>query len=164
MVPGSRNPMWGEEFNFSVDELPVEVLVVLRHWSRCEGLMDFCFQWFPCGEFYYIYIVKSVFFFPLKIFVIECTKFVFCFLFFFSCLCFSVGHKRTSCLLLFFKAQITIFAVLLKSQYGTCYFLNLVMLVTVVAKKWLLFDISCLFYLQLWMSCVDWMCTYTQFF
>lgn len=25
MVPGSRNPMWGEEFNFSVDELPVEV-------------------------------------------------------------------------------------------------------------------------------------------
>ncbi|KAL0377012.1 UNVERIFIED_CONTAM: BAG-associated GRAM protein 1 [Sesamum calycinum] len=24
MVPGSRNPMWGEEFNFSVDELPVE--------------------------------------------------------------------------------------------------------------------------------------------
>lgn len=44
MVPGSRNPMWGEEFNFSVDELPVEVVVVLRHWSRCEGLMDFCFQ------------------------------------------------------------------------------------------------------------------------
>lgn len=27
MVPGSRNPMWGEEFNFSVDELPVEVFV-----------------------------------------------------------------------------------------------------------------------------------------
>lgn len=25
MVPGSRNPMWGEEFNFSVDELPVMV-------------------------------------------------------------------------------------------------------------------------------------------
>lgn len=25
MVPGSRNPMWGEEFNFSVDELPVQV-------------------------------------------------------------------------------------------------------------------------------------------
>ncbi|PWA67870.1 NSF attachment protein [Artemisia annua] len=25
MVPGSRNPMWGEEFNFSVDELPVKV-------------------------------------------------------------------------------------------------------------------------------------------
>ncbi|PNY01032.1 C2 and gram domain-containing protein at1g03370-like protein, partial [Trifolium pratense] len=24
MVPGSRNPMWGEEFNFSVDELPVQ--------------------------------------------------------------------------------------------------------------------------------------------
>lgn len=28
MVPGSRNPMWGEEFNFSVDELPVEVFVL----------------------------------------------------------------------------------------------------------------------------------------
>lgn len=27
MVPGSRNPMWGEEFNFSVDELPVKVLI-----------------------------------------------------------------------------------------------------------------------------------------
>lgn len=27
MVPGSRNPMWGEEFNFSVDDLPVEVFV-----------------------------------------------------------------------------------------------------------------------------------------
>lgn len=25
MVPGSRNPMWGEEFNFSVDELTVKV-------------------------------------------------------------------------------------------------------------------------------------------
>ena len=25
MVPGSRNPMWGEEFNFSADELPVQV-------------------------------------------------------------------------------------------------------------------------------------------
>lgn len=25
MIPGSRNPMWGEEFNFSVDELPAEV-------------------------------------------------------------------------------------------------------------------------------------------
>lgn len=28
MVPGSRNPMWGEEFNFSADELPVEVFSV----------------------------------------------------------------------------------------------------------------------------------------
>ncbi|GAY44785.1 hypothetical protein CUMW_084480 [Citrus unshiu] len=26
MVPGSRYPMWGEEFNFSVDELPVQLL------------------------------------------------------------------------------------------------------------------------------------------
>ena len=28
MVPGSRNPMWGEEFNFAVEELPVEVVIV----------------------------------------------------------------------------------------------------------------------------------------
>lgn len=28
MVPGSRNPMWGEEFNFSVDELPVQVVII----------------------------------------------------------------------------------------------------------------------------------------
>ena len=26
MVPGSRNPMWGEEFNFVVDSLPVKVI------------------------------------------------------------------------------------------------------------------------------------------
>jgi hypothetical protein len=25
MVPGSRNPMWGEEFNFVVESLPVKV-------------------------------------------------------------------------------------------------------------------------------------------
>lgn len=31
MVPGSRNPMWGEEFNFSVNELPVEVRILLAH-------------------------------------------------------------------------------------------------------------------------------------
>jgi hypothetical protein len=31
MVPGSRNPMWGEEFNFSVDELPVQVLIMIYH-------------------------------------------------------------------------------------------------------------------------------------
>ncbi|KAL3643225.1 hypothetical protein CASFOL_014040 [Castilleja foliolosa] len=30
MVPGSRNPMWGEEFNFSVDELPVEAYHVVK--------------------------------------------------------------------------------------------------------------------------------------
>ena len=29
MVPGSRNPMWGEEFNFSVDELPVQVYIII---------------------------------------------------------------------------------------------------------------------------------------
>lgn len=27
MVPGSRNPLWGEEFNFSVEELPVQVVI-----------------------------------------------------------------------------------------------------------------------------------------
>lgn len=31
MVPGSRNPMWGEEFNFSVDELPVQVVIMIHH-------------------------------------------------------------------------------------------------------------------------------------
>jgi hypothetical protein len=25
MVPGSRNPMWGEEFDFYTEELPVQV-------------------------------------------------------------------------------------------------------------------------------------------
>ncbi|XP_022887772.1 BAG-associated GRAM protein 1-like [Olea europaea var. sylvestris] len=33
MVPGSRNPMWGEEFNFSVDELPVEINVAIYDWD-----------------------------------------------------------------------------------------------------------------------------------
>ncbi|KAK4365990.1 hypothetical protein RND71_013870 [Anisodus tanguticus] len=34
MVPGSRNPMWGEEFNFSVDELPVEQInVTIYDWD-----------------------------------------------------------------------------------------------------------------------------------
>ncbi|KAK6122571.1 hypothetical protein DH2020_043686 [Rehmannia glutinosa] len=33
MVPGSRNPMWGEEFNFSVDELPVEIVVTIYDWD-----------------------------------------------------------------------------------------------------------------------------------
>ncbi|KAK3003230.1 hypothetical protein RJ639_020085 [Escallonia herrerae] len=33
MVPGSRNPMWGEEFNFSVDELPVEINVTIYDWD-----------------------------------------------------------------------------------------------------------------------------------
>ncbi|PWA70182.1 C2 calcium-dependent membrane targeting [Artemisia annua] len=35
MVPGSRNPMWGDEFNFSVDELPVKVLI------KCFGNLEF---------------------------------------------------------------------------------------------------------------------------
>ncbi|KAL4632054.1 hypothetical protein ACB092_04G024700 [Castanea dentata] len=33
MVPGSRNPMWGEEFNFSVEELPVEINVTIYDWD-----------------------------------------------------------------------------------------------------------------------------------
>ncbi|XP_077228089.1 BAG-associated GRAM protein 1-like isoform X2 [Tasmannia lanceolata] len=33
MVPGSRNPMWGEEFNFFVDELPVEINVTIYDWD-----------------------------------------------------------------------------------------------------------------------------------
>lgn len=33
MVPGSRNPMWGEEFNFSVDELPVMINVTIYDWD-----------------------------------------------------------------------------------------------------------------------------------
>lgn len=33
MVPGSRNPMWGEEFNFSVDELPVQIHVTIYDWD-----------------------------------------------------------------------------------------------------------------------------------
>ncbi|XP_054811702.1 BAG-associated GRAM protein 1 isoform X2 [Prosopis cineraria] len=33
MVPGSRNPMWGEEFNFSVDELPVQINITIYDWD-----------------------------------------------------------------------------------------------------------------------------------
>ncbi|XP_071938809.1 BAG-associated GRAM protein 1-like isoform X3 [Coffea arabica] len=33
MVPGSRNPMWGEEFNFPVDELPAEINVTIYDWD-----------------------------------------------------------------------------------------------------------------------------------
>ncbi|RZC64197.1 hypothetical protein C5167_025945 [Papaver somniferum] len=33
MVPGSRNPMWGEEFNFNVDELPVQINVTIYDWD-----------------------------------------------------------------------------------------------------------------------------------
>ncbi|XP_058750588.1 BAG-associated GRAM protein 1 isoform X2 [Vicia villosa] len=33
MVPGSRNPMWGEEFNFNVDELPVQINVTIFDWD-----------------------------------------------------------------------------------------------------------------------------------
>ncbi|XP_044499501.1 BAG-associated GRAM protein 1-like isoform X2 [Mangifera indica] len=33
MVPGSRNPMWGEEFDFSVDELPVQITVTIYDWD-----------------------------------------------------------------------------------------------------------------------------------
>ncbi|KAM7266512.1 hypothetical protein ACFE04_004409 [Oxalis oulophora] len=33
MVPGSRNPMWGEEFNFSVDQLPAQINVTIYDWD-----------------------------------------------------------------------------------------------------------------------------------
>ncbi|VAI50688.1 unnamed protein product [Triticum turgidum subsp. durum] len=33
MVPGSRNPMWGEEFNFVVDCLPVKIKVEIYDWD-----------------------------------------------------------------------------------------------------------------------------------
>lgn len=33
MVPGSRNPMWGEEFNFFVDSLPVKIKVKIYDWD-----------------------------------------------------------------------------------------------------------------------------------
>ncbi|XP_034600273.1 BAG-associated GRAM protein 1 isoform X2 [Setaria viridis] len=33
MVPSPRNPLWGEEFNFLVDQLPVEVTITLYDWD-----------------------------------------------------------------------------------------------------------------------------------
>ncbi|XP_020598340.1 BAG-associated GRAM protein 1 isoform X2 [Phalaenopsis equestris] len=33
MVPGSRNPMWGEEFNFFVDALPAQISVTIYDWD-----------------------------------------------------------------------------------------------------------------------------------
>ncbi|XP_056695376.1 BAG-associated GRAM protein 1 isoform X2 [Spinacia oleracea] len=33
MVPGSRNPMWGEEFNFVVDQLPIQIKVTIYDWD-----------------------------------------------------------------------------------------------------------------------------------
>ncbi|KAK9141193.1 hypothetical protein Scep_010874 [Stephania cephalantha] len=33
MVPGSRNPMWGEEFNFFVDDLPAQISVTIYDWD-----------------------------------------------------------------------------------------------------------------------------------
>ncbi|KAL1149082.1 hypothetical protein V6Z11_A10G168000 [Gossypium hirsutum] len=33
MIPGSRNPMWGEEFNFFVDKLPVQIHVTIYDWD-----------------------------------------------------------------------------------------------------------------------------------
>lgn len=33
MIPGSRNPMWGEEFNFSVDELPAQINITIYDWD-----------------------------------------------------------------------------------------------------------------------------------
>lgn len=53
MVPASRNPMWGEEFNFFVDELPVQVDILCcnffytsscdhLHWNIGESLWKSC--------------------------------------------------------------------------------------------------------------------------
>ncbi|KAJ1279896.1 hypothetical protein BS78_04G190300 [Paspalum vaginatum] len=33
MVPSQRNPLWGEEFNFLVDQLPVEVTITIYDWD-----------------------------------------------------------------------------------------------------------------------------------
>ncbi|XP_074569653.1 BAG-associated GRAM protein 1-like [Curcuma longa] len=33
MVPGTRNPIWGEEFNFFVDTLPVQINVTIYDWD-----------------------------------------------------------------------------------------------------------------------------------
>ncbi|KAL2242387.1 UNVERIFIED_CONTAM: BAG-associated GRAM protein 1 [Sesamum indicum] len=33
MVRGSRNPIWREEFNFPVDELPIEIIVTICGWD-----------------------------------------------------------------------------------------------------------------------------------
>ncbi|CAD5197443.1 unnamed protein product [Musa acuminata subsp. malaccensis] len=33
MVPGSRNPIWGEEFNFFADILPVQIIVTIYDWD-----------------------------------------------------------------------------------------------------------------------------------
>ncbi|CAM8946557.1 unnamed protein product [Rhodiola kirilowii] len=33
MVPGSRNPMWGEDFIFSVEKLPVPITITIYNWD-----------------------------------------------------------------------------------------------------------------------------------
>ncbi|XP_066318839.1 BAG-associated GRAM protein 1-like [Miscanthus floridulus] len=33
MVPSQRNPLWGEEFNFLVEQLPVEVTITIYDWD-----------------------------------------------------------------------------------------------------------------------------------
>eukprot|EP00897_Mesotaenium_endlicherianum_P004728 jgi/Mesen1/4283/ME000022S03574 len=41
VVPGSRNPMWGEEFYFQLDELPVSISILIYDWDiiwKSQGL------------------------------------------------------------------------------------------------------------------------------
>jgi hypothetical protein len=44
MIAGSRNPMWGEEFDFYSEELPVEVCVTLCDPSAWNPNPCWCFQ------------------------------------------------------------------------------------------------------------------------
>ncbi|XP_024521275.1 BAG-associated GRAM protein 1 isoform X1 [Selaginella moellendorffii] len=33
LVPGSRNPMWGEEFDFYIDDLPAQIIIAIYDWD-----------------------------------------------------------------------------------------------------------------------------------
>ena len=67
MVPGSRNPMWGEEFNFSVDELPVQVGIMFCYLSSfipkvgstLHKILIFVFPISYTGKLVVIYVFKG---------------------------------------------------------------------------------------------------------